>query len=220
MAYHGTLADDIWHFSLKRHSERRQECLVRITGETAAWYRVKNLWLWWCLMAFLTTVADPSLAFRMTSYRTLSFRTGARMLCEDNRETAAWHGVKNLLLWWRLMAFFTTAVDPSLAFRMTSYRTLSFRTEARMPCEDNRETAAWYRVKNLWLWWRITVSATFISRRKSCQFTDNRSRQSVGRKGNFIVIFCIIPTSKYSPPGFASHLFINKRACPFFYSYH
>ena len=166
-AYYGTLADDIWYFSLKRHSERAQECFVRITGETAAW-----------------------------------------------------HGVKNLLLWWRLMAFFTTAVDPSLAFRMTSYRTLSFRTEARMPCEDNRETAAWYRVKNLWLWWRITVSATFISRRKSCQFTDNRSRQSVGRKGNFIVIFCIIPTSKYSPPGFASHLFINKRACPFFYSYH
>lgn len=37
------------------------------------------------LSAFLTAAADPSLALRMTSYRTLSFRTEAKMLCEDNR---------------------------------------------------------------------------------------------------------------------------------------
>ena len=34
--------------------------------ETGWWHRVKNLWLWWRLTAFLTTVIDPSHPFRMT----------------------------------------------------------------------------------------------------------------------------------------------------------
>ena len=39
---------------------------VREKRETATWHRVKNLWFWWHLTAFLTTGIDPSHSFRMT----------------------------------------------------------------------------------------------------------------------------------------------------------
>ena len=52
------------------------------------------------------------------------------------------HEVKNLLLWWHLTAFLTTAIDPShslgmtinISLIMTSCRLPSFWTEARMLC--------------------------------------------------------------------------------------
>ena len=39
----------------------------------------------------------------------------------ERRETGQWHGVKNLLPWWRLIAFLTMVTDSSLSLRMTPY---------------------------------------------------------------------------------------------------
>ena len=39
---------------------------VQEKRETATWHRVKNLWFWWHLTAFLTTGTEPSHSLRMT----------------------------------------------------------------------------------------------------------------------------------------------------------
>ena len=40
----------------------------------------------------------------------------------ERRKTEQWHGVKNLLPWWRLTGFLTTGADPSShSFRMTPF---------------------------------------------------------------------------------------------------
>ena len=40
---------------------------VQEKRETGQWHRVKNLWFWWHLTAFLTTGTEPSHSLRMTS---------------------------------------------------------------------------------------------------------------------------------------------------------
>ena len=69
--------------------------VVQEKRETGQWHRVKNLWFWWHLTAFLTTVTDPSLSLqddvlwsstslRGDAYRQSSFWTVARMLFKKN----------------------------------------------------------------------------------------------------------------------------------------
>ena len=97
--------------------------------ETGWWHRVKNLWLWWHLTAFLTTVTDPSLSlqddvlwssssqqqvFDIASGWRLSsvvILNGGKNAVQEKRETGQWHRVKNLWFWWHLTTFLTTVTD-------------------------------------------------------------------------------------------------------------
>ena len=97
--------------------------------KTEQWHGVKNLWLSWQLTAFLTTVIDPSHSLRMTfnvlcHYDALPYpviQNGDKDALWERRKTEQWHGVKNLLPWWRLTGFLTTGADPSHSFRMTPF---------------------------------------------------------------------------------------------------
>ena len=131
---------------------------------TGWWHRVKNLWLWWHLTVFPTTVIDPSHPFRMTSFvlhhydasrspllvtsfPPIVILNGGKHAVWEKQGTGWWHRVKNLWLWWHLTVFPTTVIDPSHPFRMTinvslimkTYRLRSFWTEANMPYEKNRK---------------------------------------------------------------------------------
>ena len=62
-----------------------------------------------------------------------------------------------------------TVTDPSHSFRMTPYRSPLLVTPfppivilngGKNALWERREMAIWHRVKNLWLWWRLTVSLT------------------------------------------------------------
>ena len=119
----------------RRCDEERWICY---TGDTAG-------------SSFTIMGIDPSLALGMTisvschhaAFPHSSFRTEARMLCQNEGEPATWHGVMNLLSLWgyavfllthygsrsfacalddafrSLPFFFTTVIDPSLALGMT-----------------------------------------------------------------------------------------------------
>ena len=109
--------------------------------ETERWNGVKNLLLEWHLTAFLTTIIDPSLPLRITSYRpshhgNRSFNhalddalssavilNGGKNTLWERRETGRWHSVMNLFLWWRLAtnssssgSCFPDSVSPPIAY--------------------------------------------------------------------------------------------------------
>ena len=90
----------LWRFAVRRHSERRQECLAKKTGNG------------------MVTRSEESITL-MTPYHPSSFRAGVKNALWERREMGWWHGVKNLLHWWRLTAFLTTIADPSRSFWMT-----------------------------------------------------------------------------------------------------
>ena len=110
---------------------------VQKKRETGQWHRVKNLWFWWHLTTFLTTVTDPSLSlqddvlwssssqqqvFDIASGWRLSsvvILNGGKNAVQEKRETGQWHRVKNLWFWWHLTAFLTTGTEPSHSLRMT-----------------------------------------------------------------------------------------------------
>ena len=140
--------------------------VVQEKRETGQWHRVKNLWLWWHLTTFLTTVTDPSLSLqddvlwsstslRGDAYRQSSFWTVARMPCgKDGKQQ---HDTEWRIYYfeWHLTTFLITVTDLSHSLRMTSYgflhhssksstslrgdayRQSSFWTEAKMPCGKN-----------------------------------------------------------------------------------
>ena len=54
---------------------------------------------------------------------------GGKHALWERRKTERWIGVKNLLPWWRLTVFLTTAADPSHSFRMTFYGLLHHDSE-------------------------------------------------------------------------------------------
>ena len=151
---------------------------VREKRETGQWHRVKNLWFWWHLTAFLTTVTDPSRSLRMTinvppimtPFLPIVILNGRKNALWEKREAATWHRVKNLWLWWHLTTFLTTVTDPSLSlqddvlwssssqqqvfdiasgWRLSSVVILNGGKNA---VQEKRETGQWHRVKNLLLW--------------------------------------------------------------------
>lgn len=83
----------------------------------------------WHLMVFPTTGTDPSrplmmtinVSFIMTCFPKIVIQNGGKNALWEGRETGQWHRVKNLLRWWRLTAFLTTGIDPSLPLWMTPY---------------------------------------------------------------------------------------------------
>ena len=116
--------------------------------EAATWHRVKNLWLWWHLTTFLTTVTDPSLSLqddvlwsstslRGDAYRQSSFWTVARMLCGKNgkrNDDTEWRiydsddilplsslqvQILHIRFGWRLTFPSLQQTNPLLMFRMT-----------------------------------------------------------------------------------------------------
>ena len=92
------------------------------------------------------------------------------MDCES-RPAEQWKAMKNLFPW--ITAYHLTrhgCTDPSHSFRMTTdaflimtpYRPRSFWTGTRIPYEKGREAGQWHRVKNLLLWWHLTVFLTTV----------------------------------------------------------
>ena len=55
----------------------------------------------------------------VTCFPKIVILNGRKNAVREKRETATWHRVKNLWLWWRLTAFLTTGIDPSRSLRMT-----------------------------------------------------------------------------------------------------
>ena len=100
---------------------------VREKRETGQWHRVKNLWFWWHLTAFLTTVTDPSRSLRMTinvppimtPFLPIVILNGRKNALWEKREAAIGHKVKNLLLCWQFTNFLTTAASLRHRFGVT-----------------------------------------------------------------------------------------------------
>ena len=115
----------------------------------------------------------------MTPCRPVSFWTVARMPCGKN-------GKRNDETEWRIYVsddvlplFLITVIDPSHSFRMTSF-VLHHYDASRSPLLvtsfppivilnggkhavwEKQETGWWHRVKNLWLWWRLTAFLTTV----------------------------------------------------------
>ena len=70
------------------------------------------------------------------------------------------HKAKNLLPWWRLTVFLTTAADPSRSFSLTFYRSQSFRALARIPCEKGGNQQCVIKRRIYYLEWHLTVFLT------------------------------------------------------------
>ena len=87
--------------------------------ETAMSYGTKNLLLWWHLTVSLTTVTDSLLSLWatsfglrhhdvfcspliMTRFPKIVILNRSKNTVVERQETGWWHGVKNLLPWWRL----------------------------------------------------------------------------------------------------------------------
>ena len=153
---------------------------------------MKNLLLRWRLAAFLTMVIDPSRSFRMTTdafltmtpCRPLSFWTEARMPCGKDGKRNSGTEWRIYYLEWHLTGFLTTAIDPSHSFRMTTdafltmtpCRPLSFWTEARMPCGNDRKRNSGTEWRIYYLEWRLTVFLTMaIDPSRSLGMTINIS---------------------------------------------
>ena len=56
----------------------------------------------------------------VTCFPKIVIQNGGKNALWERRETGQWHRVKNLLRWWRLTVFLTTAADSSLALVLLS----------------------------------------------------------------------------------------------------
>ena len=108
---------------------------VREKRETGQWHRVKNLWFWWHLTAFLTTVTDPSRSLRMTLNVSLTTRYRSFTFASDD------------VLW--SSSSQQQVFDIASGWRLSSVVILNGGKNA---VQEKRETGQWHRVKNLLLW--------------------------------------------------------------------
>ena len=116
---------------------------VREKRETGQWHRVKNLWFWWHLTAFLTTVTDPSRSLRMTLNVSLTTRYRSFTFASDD------------VLW--SSSSQQQVFDIASGWRLSSVVILNGGKNA---VQEKRETGQWHRVKNLWFWWHLTAFLT------------------------------------------------------------
>ena len=111
-----------------------------------------------------------NVSFIMTCFPKIVIQNGGKNALWERRETGQWHRVKNLLRWWRLTVFLTTGIDSSLAlwmtlnvpFIMTLFPSSVILNGVEKALREKRETEQWHGVKNLWLWWRLTVFLTTV----------------------------------------------------------
>ena len=71
-------------------------------------------------MVFLPMDTNPSHSFRMTPFTPVVILNEDKNALWEKRETEQWHGVKNLLRWWRLTVFLTMGIDSSLSLVLLS----------------------------------------------------------------------------------------------------
>ena len=79
--------------------------------------------------------------------------------------------MKNLLRWWQLIVFLTTAADPSHSLRMMfnvlcHYDALPYpviQNGGKNALWERQKTEQWHRVKNLLLWWQLIVFLTTVT---------------------------------------------------------
>ena len=157
----------------------------------------------------------------MMPFPPIVIQNGGKNAVWESRETERWHRVKNLLHWWHLTAFLTTATDPSHSLRMTPdaflimtpYRLRhydAFRSPLLVTCFpkiviqnggknalwESRETGQWNGVKNLLCWWRLTDSLiTVADPSHSSRMTINVSLLTT--IANPLLLFRITPNGNH-----------------------
>ena len=99
-----------------------------------------------------------------------SFRTVVRMPYWKDRKWDSGTEWRIYYAEWRLTVFLTTGIDSSLAlwmtlnvpFIMTLFPSSVILNGVEKALRERRETEQWHGVKNLWLWWRLTVFLTTV----------------------------------------------------------